>query len=379
MSVITLLLHRQRTERGAVAALVAIVFGLGVMLGMGALVVDVGGMYAERAQLQNGADAGALAVAIGCGKGTSTCGTAGRAGALADSNANDHQAAVDNVCGRDVAGRLPTCPAAAPGCERTPVGVNYAQVQTSTRTTSGGTVLPPDFGRALLGSGYQGKQVHACAQVSWASVGATTSLSATVSLCSWNQATSNGTVFAPQGPYPAWPTGYSGTPPAAGAPGGEQVLMLHGAGNDCAGGAGGWQLPGGFGWLDDPSGNCTVFVDVTGQYADRTGVPVKTDCLDKLQSSFTNHTVLYFPVYDGVSGSGGNGSYHLKGIAAFVVTGGNLNGITGGFKEKSVITSKAYCTGNDRCLYGFFTQALLPPGSTPGGANFGTSVVRMIG
>jgi hypothetical protein len=364
-----------------VAALVGILLGSGVLLGMGAFVVDAGGMYAERAQLQNGADAGASAIALGCAKGAATCNTAGRAGALANTNANDGVARIDNICGRDPYGILSPCPTSAPGCAATPTAnVTYAQVQTSTLTSGGKTVLPPDFGRAVLGSAYQGKQVHACAQASWASVGSATSLSATISLCSWDQATSNGTVFASAAPYPPWPAGYptGATPPAAGTPGGEQVLMLHGSGNDCAGGPAGWQLPGGFGWLDDPSNSCTVYVDVAGQYADRTGVPIKPDCLTKLDDAITHQTVLYFPVYDGVSGTGGNGSYHLKGIAAFMVTGGYLNG-SGGWKPKSVITGKAYCNGSDRCLYGFFTRALLPPGSLPGGTNLGASVVQMIG
>src|SRR6266704_3179830 len=52
-----------RDDRGAVGVLVAILMGGGVLLGMGAVVVDVGQLYSERAQLQNGADAGARAVA----------------------------------------------------------------------------------------------------------------------------------------------------------------------------------------------------------------------------------------------------------------------------------------------------------------------------
>ena len=42
------------SDRGAVAVLVAILFGFGVMLGAGALTVDVGNINADRRQLQNG-------------------------------------------------------------------------------------------------------------------------------------------------------------------------------------------------------------------------------------------------------------------------------------------------------------------------------------
>lgn len=379
-------LRSRGTERGAVAVLVAIVFAGGVMLGMGALVVDVGGMYAERAQLQNGADAGALAVALGCSKGAATCnaGTSATspAGAHANSNANDAKAAVDRVCGRDGGlGILTSCGGAQPGCAAAPVTGNYAQVQTSTLTSAGTTILPPAFGRAVAGASYQDKTVHACAQAAWGAVGSTTSLSVTVSLCSWRNATSNGTVFAQGAPYPPWPAQYPNgrTPPAAGLPGGEQVLLLHGSGNDCVGSAGsGWQLPGGFGWLDDPTGTCSTYIDVNNQYQDRTGVPVSADCVTVLDAARTNHSVVYLPIYDGVSGSGGNGTYHLAGFAAFVITGGWLNG-SGGWRTKSLISNRDYCNGSQRCLYGFFTQALIPQGVLGGGASFGTTIVKMIG
>jgi hypothetical protein len=83
----------------------------------------------------------------------------------------------------------------------------------------------------------------------------------------------NGTKFAPAPDFTKWPgsgystwrpagvTGYTGSPPAPGAPGLEQVLVSHGSGNDRAGNLGsGRQLPGGFGWLDDPNNNCQTYV-----------------------------------------------------------------------------------------------------------------------
>ncbi len=53
-------------ERGASAVL----FGLLLipLLGFGGIAVDVGALYAEKAELQNGADAAALEVAIACAK-----------------------------------------------------------------------------------------------------------------------------------------------------------------------------------------------------------------------------------------------------------------------------------------------------------------------
>ena len=56
-----------KDDRGAIGILIAVLIGGGVLLGMAALVVDVGQIYQNRAELQNGADAGALAVARQCG------------------------------------------------------------------------------------------------------------------------------------------------------------------------------------------------------------------------------------------------------------------------------------------------------------------------
>ena len=55
-------------DKGAVAAIVAILVSSGVVMGMLALTVDVGNITAERRQLQNGADAATFALARSCSK-----------------------------------------------------------------------------------------------------------------------------------------------------------------------------------------------------------------------------------------------------------------------------------------------------------------------
>jgi uncharacterized membrane protein len=55
------------SEEGTIAAVVAVM--LLVLLGMAALVVDIGDGYWERRMLQNSADAAALAVAGDCVQG----------------------------------------------------------------------------------------------------------------------------------------------------------------------------------------------------------------------------------------------------------------------------------------------------------------------
>src|SRR3954447_8949498 len=75
-----------KDERGAVAIIVALIMvGL---LGFTALAVDVAAAWSEKKQLQNGADAGALAIAQACAKGA--CGTpSATAQTYADLNRNN--------------------------------------------------------------------------------------------------------------------------------------------------------------------------------------------------------------------------------------------------------------------------------------------------
>lgn len=367
---------RAGDDRGAVALITALLITT-ALLGLGAFVVDTGSWWAEKGQLQNGSDSAALAVAQTCAIKVACDPTV--AGSYANANANDGVSTVDAVCG--AGGGLGPC-----GSNLCPAGKgNYVDVATETLTSSGSHLMPPVMANFLPGQAFAGKNITACAQASWSPAGSADSFAITFSDCTWVAATSSGTVFAPTPPYTTWPPavpGYTGKPPALGVPGGEQVLMVHGTGNDCVGNAAsGWQLPGGFGWLQDTSPapqNCTTTVSVTSTYSDNTGVSASSACVAALMSDYTNHTVVYLPIYDGFQGSGSNGVYHLAGFGAFVITGGWLNGSGGGFKQPSDLTGNNYCKGNDRCLYGFFTKGLLP-GGRGGGQLSGVSVVTLTG
>src|SRR5439155_7035054 len=147
---------RRRGERGAVASFVAVLLGAGVLLGVGALVVDVGQIFAEREQLQSGADSAALRVAKSCAPTETGCpGTvSATATTFAGRNAKDNASAA-TVCGS--AFGLTACPAqhsGLSGCLGTPPALTpYAEVRTSTLTASGGTLLSPTFSRAVAGNG----------------------------------------------------------------------------------------------------------------------------------------------------------------------------------------------------------------------------------
>ena len=67
-------MQRLRDERGAVGVVVALL--MVPLAGFAAIAIDVSAMYAERQQLQTGADAGALAVAQDCARGA--CGSTGQ-------------------------------------------------------------------------------------------------------------------------------------------------------------------------------------------------------------------------------------------------------------------------------------------------------------
>ena len=84
MQRLTLALRRRlHGERGATAVMFALL--LVPMLGFTAIAVDVGALYAERARLQVGADAAAIAVAQDCSRGN--CGDMlATAQALIDAN-----------------------------------------------------------------------------------------------------------------------------------------------------------------------------------------------------------------------------------------------------------------------------------------------------
>ena len=81
-------LSRRHDERGAVAFFMAVV--MVVVLGFGALVLDIGALVQERRELQSGADAAALAVAKDCA-GSLGCGAyIATAEDFADANALDY-------------------------------------------------------------------------------------------------------------------------------------------------------------------------------------------------------------------------------------------------------------------------------------------------
>jgi Flp pilus assembly protein TadG len=358
-------------ERGS-AAIIAILMSTGVLLGMVALTVDVGRVFVERRQLQSGADSAALAVAEDAARActAAACPPVSRAQTYANLNANDGASGVLEVCGAGWVALTACSTQTTPDLTRCPApptgATQWVRVRTRTASTTGTTLLPSTFARVLAGGGVAGTTVFACAQVAWGTPSSLTpSVPMAISMCDWNAATSNGTNFAPPPPYAPAPATY----PASTY---ERFLTLH-AVNDTSGGCG--SVPGGFGWLDAGS-SCQTTVS-SGWVSVDTGVSGST-CGDRIRDAVG--TAVYVPVFAEARGSGSSGQYRIDGFAAFFITGYWLPGVQPNHKD-SIATNRALCHGQDKCIYGYFTQGLVPTGGTLGGGATarGASVVQLIG
>jgi len=363
----------RRNEDGAIAVVVAVLLGCGVLTGMAALVVDVGQLYQERAELQNGADAAAIGVAKSCALGTCDPTVAQQ---YADGNASQLTGRTEGagpVCGSGPLGTCPPSTGATTDCPGPPAaGTNYVDVHTFTKTASGSTLLPPVFAGSLLGAGYQGTTVEACAQAEWGAPPlAATTVAITISACEWDQATQQGASFPAVPPYPPDPV-----PPASV----DQVLMLNSAvGSGCATEPAGADGPGTFGWAAHPRGNCTV--PITGpSFVGRTRTTPSFSCQEVLENAQQNQTPILIPVYVSQSGAPAAPTYVLQGFAEFVVTGYYmpLNPTTD-FYAHDWLNPANDCTGTEMCLNGYFVQGVIPFTGTFGATNLGVSVIDLTG
>jgi hypothetical protein len=407
---------RPDSDHGAVAVIVALLLSAGVLLGSGALVIDVGLLYSEREQLQSGADAASFRVAMDCAKATaaSPCTASGEAAtalAYAQKNALDGKAAVQ-LCLNNVGCPSWYTPTACPALPTPPAGQSngsYVEVRTATLTSTNATVIPPVFGGALPGLNYTGTRVGACARVSWgppADIGPVFALG--VSLCDWKRMTNSGANF--YGPVANLLGGlglYSVlglTAPTAAAEQGIPQVTPIALGSlplpYCTQPAplGNTSVPRGYVWLGGtnsvaPDSNCNVTVNV-GDYPHSwvlSGL-FATNCVNRLQAIRAAGQPVLVPIYDAIQPAALislTPAYHIVGFAPFIVTaytgllGGLLGGVpsvlTGAGNLTSVVNS-ALC-GVSQCIYGYFTQTLVPR-SKPffgTGGNFGATVVGRTG
>lgn len=271
-------------ERGAVSVIVALL--LVVLLGFGAIAVDVGMLYAERTQLRNGADAAALVVAQKCAENATDpdCSTSSAlARSYANGNANDGLSNIKSTA-LDKANRTVTVTA---GAQEAGKAANEVSLF---------------FARVL---GMDSAEVNASSTVMWGSpVKGTAPFPITVSICQVKGHTD------------------------------EMVLLqLHGKlkNASCNYGPSGAPVAGGFGGLTEES-SCGAFIDIllSEGGSDVGGDPPK-NCDATLNSWATDinahkDVILLLPVFDAVTGTGSTAVYHMRTFAAFNVAGWKFSG-----------------------------------------------------
>jgi len=334
-------------ERGAVAIIMAM--SLVILLVIAAWVIDGSALYQERAELQHGADAAALAIARDCVEGA--CGAVyTTADQFVDANANDGDS------------RVP------------PGGITFPDgntVRVVVRTADAGADIDGDpttvdytFARVI---GFDGKEVSAIAVASWGSVGSGASIPLTVSMCEFNLATSGGTVFASGPPFSGPPT----------------ILKFHSGGPQdptvpCPAGPAGQDIPGGFGWLDIDT-PCSALIDENSFVGANPGNghpgngSLQCSQEDFLGPNLTGHTVM-LPIYNDVTGVGQPGSYRIEGFAAFHITGIRF---PGGPSWRINMTVPE-CKNNQSCIKGYFTEDIFPGQGGPGDNEFGAKTIWLV-
>ncbi|HEY8320015.1 MAG TPA: pilus assembly protein TadG-related protein [Amnibacterium sp.] len=258
---------REDRDGGAVAVVVAV--AMVALMGAAALAVDVGSLLSERGQLQNGADAAAIAIAQACaGSATATACTSPATTAQTLASSNTLAGAAD---------------------------VRSVTVSGGRATVTLGKTVPTSFAAAL---GIMSKDVTASATASWGSVAS--------------------------GPA-VLPIAFASCVFTAKPQGTAEDLLEKGV-TDTSGGCtdshNGLLLPGGFGWLDDPSGTCNLASVVSGSSytaSSKPGRSLPSNCGTVL-NQYLGKTVL-LPVFDSTAGNGANGSFHIAGWAGFQLLG----------------------------------------------------------
>lgn len=367
-------------DRGGVAVMVSVLLASGVLFGFGALVVDVGSIFAERREVQTSADAGALALAQECASNGPGCSASSTIpAAFADANATDGFTGVDSICIRTNGSSCAGGGTGLTNCLPLPAGVtHYVEVQTSTRTKGGQTILPSVFAETLT-PGISGANVKACSRAAWGPPKTNTGLAVTLSICEWDSGTGGGSAYF-TGPAPYLGVNQAGgpNPPVSY----EIVIKLHTTtSTTCPDGPAGSNAPGGFSWLDEDAGPCQASISAGGTIGGDPGVPPSKDCKDALLQAYTDRVPLPLPVFNTVSGTGSNTVYGIAGVSEFVVTGYNLPGASKDSWLTGGVPKSKYCKGSDKCIYGFFTTGLIPGSGQIGGSGsgFGASIVQLVG
>jgi hypothetical protein len=319
-------MRRLNRDTGAVGVFVAIT--IAVLLGLVGLTIDVGAMYWERRELQNGADAGALAIAEECALGSPLCNETAAAPSvksLADGNSSDGAAAIDIL--------------------KINSGAHTVTVRTSTLNDDGTVKFDPFFAEVI---GFDGSTIRAEAVAQWGNPSSLFGLPLIISMCEF--------------------------PGTSQLPSPEDILYFHDGNNaeECNAQAGqdadgdGF-LAGGFGWLTG-DGDCELFLQTGSWYDADPGSSPSNGCDPAPLLDLVGQDIP-LPIFDDLFGVGTDGNYHIAGFAMFHITGFNFGGL---FKANPP------CSGDERCMSGYFTTGVVYDGEV-GGPDTGIRIVKLIG
>lgn len=286
------------SERGAVALWVAL--SIVPVLAFMAVVADVGLLYWEKGQLQNGADAAALAVAQECAAEPITCSAIaeGVATEMSGFNSNDDQAnaAIANLELNGSAGKV--------------------TVESSTLNSEGTAVAHPFASLIIPG----GTTVEADATAEWGQPVAGNTLALAIDQCE-----------------------FEANPPEVG-----DLVMLRYDQNaqnfsDCN------DASGGFGWLE--SADCRAEISVDGWVGVTTGNnPGGSGCTEEYIASLIGTTVVV-PIYDTFRGTGDNTEYHIVAFAALELLDYRISG-------DDQVPVEPSCSGQCRGIQARFVEFL---------------------
>ena len=325
-------------ERGATAVMVTIL--MLVLVGAGALAVDIGRIAAAKGQLQNGADASALAVAGYCAQNPSSCTTTGVS--LADqytsANSNSGTAVPSSVM-------FPTA----------------TSVRVVSSTPAGGLQLT-----LAQVFGTESQIVEAAATASWTppSGGGGFPLALSDSCFDLSSAAESGDLQR-----------FSYKP--GNGPNGEPSDM------NCTRNASGQTVPGGWGWLEE-SDSCESTTAADGTIPSDPGNN-PADCQEILQGwvndlSFGKPVEVLFPIFDSAEYQGNNAQYHILGYATLQIYAWQFSG-TGNSPFSYMpasIPANVKCAGSQRCVIGKFIRFVTTDAETgPGGQDFGSYAVEL--
>lgn len=353
-------MSRHSTTRDEGAVLVWVGLMMVALIGMGALVIDLGSLYVERRQLQNGADAGALAVAQDCA-GLPSCATdiapATMARTAADANATDGFAAVQ-VCGSG-----PGLTACATDPVVPPAGsMGWVRVTASTLTSAGQTEMPLRFAPVV---GINSGRAAAKAVAAWGTPKSLATLPFIICQIQFEQAVG----AIPSQIFPSQPLIVFSKAQGGGGDPGQP--------DGCPAFSGGGTISGNFSWLDVTDTQlCTATVTVGVPVAGGTGASNSLNNPCNLAPSDVLNKTFTVPLASSVSGNGNNARYMVSGFASFLVDGFDLG--SGGWKQIAGCAGPPP-GGNLRFFCGRFVEAALPDGEIGPGTDFGTLVVQMIG